>query len=277
MAFGLRDDKDKPTLGYGSYLRLEELLDLQHAQSDPAHHDEMLFIVMHQVYELWFKQILHELDAVIGLLDRDDVLEAQRLMRRCIEIQRLLIQQLTVLETMTPNDFLGFRDHLRPASGFQSAQFRAIEFVSGLKNAKYLEYFHDDGVNRPALEQRLDGRTLMDAFYGLLTRRGFDIDAAMTSPDDAEHARRIAALVRIYEHSRDHRDLYLLAETFLDYDELFGSWRHRHVAMAERMIGAKAGTGGSEGVGYLRTTTSRRFFEELWEVRSHLGSGDDYS
>ncbi|HEX6589023.1 MAG TPA: tryptophan 2,3-dioxygenase family protein [Longimicrobiales bacterium] len=271
MAFGLREDKDRPTLGYGSYLRLEQLLALQHAQSDPAHHDEMLFIVMHQVYELWFKQILHELDGVISLLDHDDVLEAHRLMRRCIEIQRLLIQQLTVLETMTPNDFLGFRDHLRPASGFQSAQFRAIEFVSGLKNAKHLEYFHEDGVNRPALERRLEGRTLMDAFYGLLARRGFDVDGAATTPDDAERGRRIGALVRVYEDARDHRDLYLLAETFLDYDELFGAWRQRHVAMAERMIGAKPGTGGSDGVGYLRSTTTRRFFEELWQVRSHLG------
>ena len=277
MAFGLREDKDKPTLGYGSYLRLEQLLDLQHAQSDPAHHDELLFIVMHQVYELWFKQILHELDEVIRLLDEDDVLEANRLLRRCIEIQRLLIQQLTVLESMTPNDFLGFRDHLRPASGFQSAQFRAIEFLSGLKNAKHLEYFHDDGVNRPALEKRLGGRTMMDAFYGLLGRRGFAVDASSTTPDADERARRIAALVRIYENARDHRDLYLLAETFLDYDELFGAWRHRHVAMAERMIGAKPGTGGSEGVGYLRSTTTRRFFEELWEVRSHLGGGHDYA
>ena len=271
MAFGLKEDKDKPTLGYGSYLRLAELLDLQHAQSDPAHHDEMLFIVMHQVYELWFKQLLHELDAIVELLSADDMLEAHRLLHRCIEIQRLLIQQLTVLETMTPNDFLQFRDHLRPASGFQSAQFRAIEFRSGLKDAAQLPNFHEDGSERVALERRLGEPTVLDAFWGALQRRGFDLDAADPAPDEKERGRRMRALVTIYENSREHRELYLLAEAMLDYDELFVAWRQRHVQMAERMIGAKTGTGGSDGVGYLRSTTSRRFFSELWEVRSHLG------
>ncbi|HUF12374.1 MAG TPA: tryptophan 2,3-dioxygenase family protein [Longimicrobiales bacterium] len=277
MAFGLPSDDKAPTLGYGSYLRLERLLDLQHGQSDPAHHDEMLFIVIHQVYELWFKQILHELDAVVDLLAAGDPLEAHRLLRRCIEIEHLLIQQLTVLETMTPNDFLGFRDHLRPASGFQSAQFRAIEFRSGLKDAAHLPSFHGDGSERTALERRLEEPTLLDAFWRLLAQRGFEIDAAQDPPSDEERHRRIGALVTLYENPRDHRDLYLLAEAMIEYDEMFGAWRQRHVMMAERMIGAKTGTGGSEGVGYLRTTTGRRFFPELWELRSHLGEfGADY-
>jgi len=271
MAFGLTRDDGTPTLDYGGYLRLPHLLDLQHAQSDPAHHDELLFIVIHQVYELWFKQILHELDTVVDLLDADDTLEAHRLFRRCIEIEKLLIQQLTVLETMTPNDFLMFRDHLRPASGFQSAQFRAIEFRSGLKDAAHLPNFHEDGSERTELQRRLGEPTVLEAFWSMLQRRGFEVDAAQQPPSPPEHGRRIAALVSIYENPREHRDLYLLAEAMLDYDELFVAWRQRHVQMAERMIGAKPGTGGSDGVGYLRSTTSRRFFPELWELRSHLG------
>jgi tryptophan 2,3-dioxygenase len=273
MAFGLPLNDDAPTLDYGGYLRLAHLLDLQHAQSDPPHHDELLFIVIHQVYELWFKQLLHELDTVVALLEAGDTLEAHRLLHRCIEIEKLLIQQLTVLETMTPNDFLQFRDHLRPASGFQSAQFRAIEFRSGLKDAAYLPNFHEDGGERVELERRIGEPTVLDAFWTLLQQRDFAIDATQAQPTDEERGRRIAALVSIYENSREHRDLYLLAEAMLDYDEMFIAWRQRHVQMAERMIGAKTGTGGSDGVGYLRTTTGRRFFPELWELRSYLGAG----
>jgi len=277
MSFGLPRDEKTPSLDYGGYLRLAHLLDLQHAQSDPAHHDELLFIVIHQVYELWFKQLLHELDTIVDLLGSDDTLEAHRLLHRCIEIERLLIQQLTVLETMTPNDFLQFRDHLRPASGFQSAQFRAIEFRSGLKDAAQLPNFHEDGSERVELERRLGEPTVLDAFWGMLERRGFELDSANAAPDERERARRMRALVAIYENSREHRDLYLLAEAMLDYDELFVAWRQRHVQMAERMIGAKPGTGGSDGVGYLRSTTSRRFFNELWDVRSHIGQhGAEY-
>ena len=271
MAFGLPRDDKTPTLDYGGYLRLPHLLDLQHAQSDPAHHDELLFIVIHQVYELWFKQLLHELDTIVDLFGEDDTLEAHRLLHRCIEIERLLIQQLTVLETMTPNDFLMFRDHLRPASGFQSPQFRAIEFRSGLKDAAQLPNFHEDGSERGELQRRLGEPTMLEAFWTLLQRRGFELDASIAAPDERERSRRMRALVTIYEKPRDHRDLYLLAEAMLDYDELFVAWRQRHVQMAERMIGAKPGTGGSDGVGYLRGTTSRRFFPELWELRSHLG------
>ena len=173
---------------------------------------------------------------------------------------------------MTPNDFLQFRDHLRPASGFQSAQFRAIEFRSGLKDAAQLPNFHEDGSERTELERRLGEPTIRDALWALLAQRGFDIHPQDEKASEQEHARRIAALVRIYESPREHRDLYLLAEAMLDYDELFVAWRQRHVQMAERMIGAKPGTGGSDGVGYLRSTTSRRFFPELWELRSHLGA-----
>ena len=267
MAFGLRPEDGAPGLDYGGYLQLPALLELQQPMSEPAHHDELLFIVIHQVYELWFKQILHELDTVVTAMDEDDALEAQRLLRRCIEIQRLLVSQISVLETMTPNDFLKFRDHLRPASGFQSAQFRAIEFRSGMRRRGHLE--NATGEQRRMLERRLEQPTLLDAFWALLERRGFDTDAG--ADEEATKARRVRALVDVYEQSARHRDLYLLAEALIEYDEMFTVWRVRHVAMAERMIGAKPGTGGSEGVSYLRSTTEHRFFPELWEVRSHLG------
>lgn len=274
MAFGLDPDKGAPQLDYGGYLKLEELLRLQQPLSEPAHHDELLFIVIHQIYELWFKQILHEVDTVVERMDADDPLEAQRLLRRCIEIQRVLIAQIGVLETMTPNDFLKFRDHLRPASGFQSAQFRGVEYRSGIKNRGHIKQFEEHEELKRMLERRMDEPTLLDAFWSLLERRDFDTSAG----DDADEtrARRVRALVQVYEGAREYRDLYLLAEALIEYDEMFTVWRVRHVGMAERMIGAKPGTGGSEGVGYLRRTIEHRFFPELWEVRSHLGETDGY-
>ena len=239
MAFGLPQDETK--LNYGSYLHIEDLIELQKQLSDPPRHDEMLFIIIHQVYELWFKQLLHELHAITGLLQAGEPLGAQRLLRRAIEIERVLIQQLTVLETMTPNDFLTFRDHLMPASGFQSVQFRDIEKVC---------------------------RTvLFDVFLGLLRGRGFDLPAG---DDDDTRLARVRELVRIYQAPDQNYDLYLLAEAMVEFDELFTLWRVHHVQMVERMIGSKPGTGGSPGVSYLRGTLDRKFFPELWELRTYL-------
>jgi len=268
MAFGLRPDDDAPNLDYGGYLKLTELLGLQQPIADPGHHDEHLFIVIHQVYELWFKQLLHEIDAVVDLLEAEDPLEAARLLRRCIEIMRVLIAQITVLETMTPNDFLAFRDHLRPASGFQSAQFRALEFRCGVRDPGHLHHFEHEELLHAMLKRRLEQPTLGEALWSLMRWRGFDAPAG---EKQAAHDRRVRALVQVYEDARSHRDLHQLAEAMIEFDEMVTAWRLRHVAMAERMIGAKVGTGGSEGVGYLRSTTRHRFFPELWEVRSHLG------
>jgi tryptophan 2,3-dioxygenase len=265
MSFGLPRSTDPNRLTYGSYLKIPELTGLQVPQSEPPQHDELLFIIVHQVYELWFKQLLHELDAVRAHLDQNEPLSAQRLLRRCIEIERVLIQQLSVLETMTPNDFLTFRDHLMPASGFQSAQFRGLESASGLKDARVLEHYPHESLERKGLETRLAAPTIIDAFYGLLRRRGFDL------PDgDAQKDARIGELLRIYQKPDDHYDLFLLAEALVEYDEVFTLWRQHHVVMVERMIGSKPGTGGSEGVAYLRTTLGRKFFPELWELRSNL-------
>ncbi len=271
MAFGLPDSDTQ--LDYDGYLQVPELTALQRLRSDPPQHDETLFIIIHQTYELWFKQILHEIDAVIALLENDEPLEAYRLMRRCIEIQRVLVAQISVLETMTPLDFLAFRDHLFPASGFQSSQFREIEFLSGLKMRGYLKNYVPGTPARARLEARLEAPSLRDAFYALLRRRGFalpDEAAGNGEADDTAQQARIDALRQIYVASKDHYDLFLLAEGLIEYDEMFVLWRMRHVQMVERVIGGRPGTGGSEGAAYLRTTLERRLFPALWALRTHL-------
>lgn len=265
MPFGIPRAKDKPRLTYSGYLKISQLTSLQQLLSDPAQHDETLFIIVHQVYELWFKQLLHEIDAVIERLVRGQVLDANRLLRRCIEIGRVLVGQVAVLETMTPVDFLSFRDHLEPASGFQSAQFREIEFACGLKDRRYLESFEPGSDEWARLESRLDRPSLSDEFYNLLRRRGFDL------PAEARE-KRLQELARIYREPNSCYDLFLLAESMIEFDETFIMWRLRHIEMVERMIGSRPGTGGTEGVAYLKRTLDRKFFPELWELRTFLSS-----
>jgi tryptophan 2,3-dioxygenase len=273
MSFGLPATTDEGRLTYSGYLKVRELISLQHLLSDPAQHDEMLFIVIHQVYELWFKELLHELDSIIERMNADEPLAAHRLVRRCIEIERVLVDQIAVLETMMPTDFLAFRDHLMPASGFQSFQFRELEYVSGLKDARFLKNYEPDSQERKKLEERLTQPTLADAFYAMLQRRGFDLpDVSEVNEETRSPAarRRIDELVRVYQDAENHYALFLLAESLIEYDEMFSMWRLRHINMVERMIGSKTGTGGSEGAAYLRKTVDRKFFPELWEVRSYL-------
>jgi tryptophan 2,3-dioxygenase len=279
MSFGLPLRKDDDRLTYGDYLKVRELISLQELKSDPAQHDETLFIVIHQVYELWFKQLLHEIDAIIDRLNRDEPLSAHRLLRRSIEIERVLISQVAVLETMTPMDFLAFRDHLLPASGFQSAQFRELEFVSGLKERRHLKSYAEEGGDRARLEARLDQPTLGDAFYDMLRRRGFDLPAesdAEAESGTGEPRKTIRELMRIYQEADRHYDLFLLAESLIEYDESFSLWRLRHIKMVERMIGTKTGTGGSEGAAYLKKTVERSFFPDLWELRTYLSKKSGY-
>lgn len=248
---------------------MRELVALQNLLSEPVQHDETLFIIIHQVYELWFKQLLHEIDAIIERLDKDETLAAHRLLHRCIEIERVLVSQVAVLETMTPMDFLAFRDHLLPASGFQSHQFRELEYLSGLKDRRFLKNYEAGSEEYARLEARLSRPSLGDAFYGMLRRRGFDLPEG--APDDeTTRERRIKELKRIYEDAEKHYDLFLLAESLIEYDEMFAMWRLRHVKMVERMIGTKTGTGGSDGAAYLKKTVERNFFPELWELRTHL-------
>jgi len=263
-------------LSYNKYLRVPELIDLQTCLSSPAHHDELLFITVHQAYELWFKQILHEIDAAIVLMKEDRSIEAARALRRVVEIEKLLIAQIHILETMSPVRFLGFRDELNPASGFQSMQFREIEFSSGLKDEKIVREFRDDEFARRRLEARLQQPSLAEAFFALLRRAGFDAPAS-DSPRDAEerrinYSKRTRTVVEILSHPEKLNKEYQLAEALLEHDEYFSLWRSHHIKMVERMVGAKRGTGGSAGVGYLQTTLDKKFFPEVWEARTYLGA-----
>ena len=260
-------------LSYNKYLRVPELIDLQTCLSSPAHHDELLFITVHQAYELWFKQILHEIDAAARLMNEDRAGEAALAMRRVVEIEKLLINQIHLLETMTPINFLGFRDELNPASGFQSMQFREIEFASGLKHESVARAFKDDEFAHQRLQSRLDSPSLGEVFFALLRRRGLDAPDDKAERDDKERrSRRVRAIVEILTHPEKLYKEYQLAEGLLEHDEYFSLWRSHHIKMVERMVGAKRGTGGSEGVGYLKTTLDQRFFPELWEARTYLST-----
>ena len=264
-------------LSYNKYLRVRELIDLQTCLSTPAHHDELLFITVHQAYELWFKQILHEIDATLRLMNEDRTGEAALAMRRVVEIEKLLVSQIHILETMTPINFLGFRDELNPASGFQSMQFREIEFASGLKHESVVNTFKDDEFANERLQLRLNSPSLSETFFALLRRKGFDAPTDDDKPrDDKERrtnqSKRVRAIVEILTHPETLYKEYQLAEALLEHDEYFALWRSHHIKMVERMVGTKRGTGGSEGVGYLKKTLDSKFFPELWEARTYLSS-----
>lgn len=262
------------TLSYNKYLRVADLIGLQDCLSDPQHHDELLFITIHQAYELWFKQILHEIDAAIILMGENRLAASARAMRRVVEIEKLLVTQIHILETMTPISFLGFRDELNPASGFQSMQFREIEFASGEKQASILNEFRADEFAHSRLEKRFNGPTLADAFFASLSVRGLDAPVVDSSADENErksaYAKRARAVLEVLTHFEDRYEEYQLAEALLEHDEFFSLWRSHHIKMVERMVGTKRGTGGSEGVGYLKTTLDKKFFPELWEARTYL-------
>ena len=261
-------------LSYNKYLRVPDLISLQECLSQPAHHDELLFITIHQTYELWFKQILHEIDAAIALMGKDRPAAATRAMNRVVEIEKVLVAQIHILETMTPINFLSFRDELKPASGFQSMQFREIEFSSGLKDEGILQSFRDDEFAYQRLAARLQAPALGDAFYALLRRRGFDApaDEAGLAREQRRHLydRRVRAVLEVLTHFEQRYEEFQLAESLIAHDEHFLLWREHHIRMVERMFGSKRGTGGSEGIGYLKTTLDQKFFPELWEARTHL-------
>lgn len=265
---------DNAPLSYNKYLRVADLIALQDCLSEPVHHDELLFITIHQAYELWFKQILHEIDAAINQMNEDRGAAAARSIKRIAEIEKVLVNQIHILETMTPINFLGFRDELNPASGFQSMQFREIEFSSGLKDKGILQNFRDEEFAFKRLQERMDAPSLSDAFFAYLSRRGLDAPADDASLSDEERRRlygkRTRAVLEIITHFETRYEEFQLAESLIEHDELFALWRSHHVKMVERMVGTKRGTGGSEGVGYLRTTLDSKFFPELWEARTFL-------
>jgi tryptophan 2,3-dioxygenase len=249
-------------LTYGSYLRVGELLDQQRLESDPPAHDELLFITVHQVYELWFKQLLHELTAVRAAMFARNLWWARHLLVRVHTIENILVQQVGVLETMTPQDFLAFREKLAPASGFQSVQFRELEFLSGAKDPGYLQRFRGlTDAEELRLRQRLDEPTLWDAFLHVLAAAG--LPAA--TDDDV-----LASLLVVAQDRSRHGEIWELAERLLDHDANAALWRSRHVIMVERQIGTKSGTGGSSGSPYLRGRLGLHYYPLLWELRSRL-------
>lgn len=261
-------------LSYNKYLRVPDLIGLQDCLSGPEHHDELLFITVHQAYELWFKQILHELDAAIMMVNDDRLAASARTLRRVIEIEKLLVNQIHILETMTPISFLGFREQLNPASGFQSMQFREIEFTSGQKLEGILNEFRGDSFAYERLSKRYEAPTLGEVFFAALRRRGLDAPADDKSLADAErkklYERRSQAALEVLTHFEERYEEFQVAEALLEHDEYFSLWRSHHIKMVERMVGAKRGTGGSEGIGYLQTTLNKKFFPELWEARTYL-------
>jgi aminocarboxymuconate-semialdehyde decarboxylase len=293
--------KSVPLLNYSRYLHVTELLDLQDPQSSPPHHDELLFIIVHQVYELWFKELLHDLDEAAACLKAftaapgslphrpschggrgsektgsegehpggsKEVYEAARMLRRCTEIMRVLVDQFTILETMLPTHFLAFRGKLDPASGFQSEQFREIEFLCGQKDETLLRDHAPDPEAYAKLMRRLREPSLRDVFFQAL---GTISEPPGTSGSkEEEHQARVQVIRDLYQSERQHRDWIDVCERLIEFDELFMGWRLRHIQLVERMIGTRTGTGGHAGSMYLRQTLDKKFFPELWEARSIL-------
>jgi tryptophan 2,3-dioxygenase len=259
-----------PAVTYGSYLKIDELLSLQQPRSD-GEHDEMLFIIIHQVYELWFKELLHEFDRVARLLTSDEPHRAQHTLKRILTILKVMVAQLDILETMTPLEFLSFRARLEAASGFQSDQFRQIEFLLGAKSEAAIARFPEGGRARRALTERYDAPTLWDSFLHYLSREGYPVPSAqlsrpVTSPvEPSAGVQQI--LIDIYRRDPKNADL---CERLVDLDEGLQEWRYRHVKMVERTIGVKRGTGGSSGAAYLSSTVGRPLFPDLWEIRGRL-------
>jgi tryptophan 2,3-dioxygenase len=264
-------DTPNAAVTYESYLQLDALLSLQRPRSDGPEHDEMLFIVIHQVYELWFKELLHELDRVVLLFRSDEPHRAQHTLKRILTILKVLVAQLDILETMTPLEFLSFRARLEAASGFQSNQFRQIEFVLGAKSEAALANFADGTRGRLALERRFREPTLWDAFLHYLSREGYPVPAALLERDTSKPVEASADVQQILlDVYRGDVKSAEICERLVDLDEGLAEWRYRHVRMVERTIGSKLGTGGSRGAAYLRTTMGRTLFPDLWEIRSRL-------
>ena len=259
---------EPPPLSYASYLQLDTLLGIQKPRSSPAEHDESLFIIIHQVYELWFKLLLHEFEKIKADLSANRLFDAIATFKRVRTVMKTLVGQLDILETMTPMSFLGFRDRLETASGFQSTQFRELEFVLGYKRAELLEHFPSGSLARRCLEARLRERTVMDHFYDFLGQRGVSVppevrDRDVTRPVEPS-AEVQAGLLQLYQ---SQPDVAILLELMTDFDEGVQEWRYRHVKMVERTIGNRKGTGGSLGVEFLKRTLFQPLFPDLWAVR----------
>ncbi|MFC3300468.1 tryptophan 2,3-dioxygenase [Arthrobacter agilis] len=269
-----RDFSDK--MSYGSYLELGKLLEAQHPVSSPEHHDEMLFIIQHQTSELWLKLVLHELRAVRLHLGSDDLRAAMKGVARIKHIQRSLTEQWSVLATLTPSEYAEFRKDLGASSGFQSYQYRAVEFLLGNKNAAMIQVFASDPAAQALLTELLGQSSIYDEFIALLARRGYAIPEELLQRDVALAHEFTPALVavykQVYEDAAAHWDIYEACEELVDLEDNFQLWRFRHLKTVARTIGFKTGTGGSSGVGFLQRALELTFFRELFAVRTEIGA-----
>ena len=266
---------------YGGYLRLDRLLSAQQPLSSPPHHDEMLFIVQHQVSELWLKLMIHELRAAIGHLRRDELGPCQKIFARCKAVLRQLTEMWSVLETLTPSEYMEFREILGPSSGFQSLQYRTVEFLLGNKNAAMLKVFAHDAGGCAILREALEAPSLYDEALRYLARHGHAVPAAHLERDWSQAHVSDPALLpvfeRIYEDTGRYWREYQLCEDLVDLETQFQLWRFRHMRTVMRIIGFRRGTGGSSGVGFLKQALELTFFPELFEVRTQIGPGGAYS
>ena len=265
-------------MSYAGYLHLDRLLDAQHPLSNPAEHDELLFIVQHQVSELWMKLMIHELKSAIVHLRADELGSCQKSFARCKQVLRQLTEMWSVLETLTPSDYMRFRDILGPSSGFQSLQYRTIEFLLGNKNASMLKVFAHDPAAEASLREVLESPSLYDEALRWLARHGHAVPAHRVERDWSRPLVSDPALLpvfeRIYEDTEAHWQAYHLLEDLVDPESQFQLWRFRHMRTVMRIIGFKRGTGGSSGVGFLKQALDLTFFPELFEVRTTVGLGN---
>jgi tryptophan 2,3-dioxygenase len=267
-----RDLRDR--LSYSGYLALDRILDAQHPLSDPPHHDEMLFIVQHQVTELWMKLVIHELEAAIAAIRADELEPCFKVLARVKQVQQQMFHQWGVLETLTPAEYARFRHVFGQASGFQSVQFRLLEFLLGNKDATYLVVFEHDPVALARLKAALEAPSIYDEFLRLLARRGLPVPAERVERDWTQpvesHPGVVEVFKRIYEDTSHHWDAYDMCEKLVDMEVNFQLWRFRHLKTVERIIGFKRGTGGSSGVKFLREAIDIRLFPELIDVRTAI-------
>lgn len=268
-------DLELKELNYNSYLKIRDLLSLQQELSDPAHHDEMFFIIIHQAAELWFKLMRHETAALVQAFQEDSVSRALKIFKRLTGAMDLMVRQINLLNTLTPVEFAGFRDKLRPASGFQSVQFRQLEFAYGIREDFFLQFFDKDPAAKASLEAIRKEPSVYDEFVRCLARAGYKVPKSVLQREVSQgwelNAELSGVLKSIYEKPGENYHWVLLFEGMLDFDEKFALWRSTHMLMIARTIGMKSGTGGSSGHKFLEGRAPFRFFPELWDVRTHVG------
>jgi tryptophan 2,3-dioxygenase len=271
---GVRTDFTQ-ALDYAGYLHLDTLLSAQHPLSEPQHPDELLFVIQHQTTELWLKLMVHELLGARAFMDADDLSRARKSLSRVKHILRTVTEQWSVLATLTPSEYAEFRSVLGPASGFQSVQYRAVEFLLGNKNPQMLKVFDANPAARDFLAGALDSHTVYDAFLRLIARRGLAVPTAVLERDVrqpwVEDPGLVPVFREIYEDTTGHWDLYETSEDLVDLEDAFQLWRFRHLRTVQRTIGFKTGTGGSSGVSFLRRALDLTFFPELISVRTEIG------